>query len=91
MKTSRRELPVLLLQEFGLGRKATEATSNICGTMGKDVLSVRTAQYCFHRFKNGNFQLNDLPHTGRLLQVDMGLLGELIVEDLRLTTRCLAE
>ena len=43
MKLSRRELRLLLLHEFRLGRKATEATSNICGTMGKDVLSIRTA------------------------------------------------
>jgi hypothetical protein len=34
-KISRRELRVLLLHEFRLGRKATEATSNICGTMGR--------------------------------------------------------
>ena len=40
MKLSRRELRLLLLHEFRLGRKAT---SNICGTMGKDVLSIRTA------------------------------------------------
>jgi hypothetical protein len=43
MKISRRELRVLLLHEFRLGRKATEATSNICGTMGKDALSIHTA------------------------------------------------
>ena len=40
MKLSRRELRLILLHEFRLGRKAT---SNICGTMGKDVLSIRTA------------------------------------------------
>jgi hypothetical protein len=43
MKISRSELRVLLLHEFCLGHKATEATSNICGTMGKDALSIRTA------------------------------------------------
>jgi hypothetical protein len=43
MKISRTELRVLLLHEFRLGRKATEATSNICDTMGKNVLSIRTA------------------------------------------------
>ena len=59
MKLSRRELRLLLLHEFRLGRKATEATSNICGTMGKAVLSIRTAQHWFHRFKNGNFELDD--------------------------------
>ncbi|CAF2106043.1 unnamed protein product [Rotaria magnacalcarata] len=91
MKLSRRELRVLLLHEFRLGRKATEATSNICGTMGKDVLSIRTAQHWFHRFKNGNFELDDLPHNGRPLEVDMDLLKQLIEQDPRLTSRCLAE
>ena len=43
--------------------------------MSKDVLSIRTAQYWFHRFKNGNFELDDLPHSGRPLQVDMDLLS----------------
>ena len=41
MKLSRREPRLLLLDEFRLGRKATEATSNICGTMSKDVLTIR--------------------------------------------------
>ena len=91
MNISRRELRLLLLHEFRLGRKATEATSNICSTMGKDVLSIHTAQHWFHRFKNGNFELDDLPHTGRPLQVDMDVLKQLIEEDPRLTTRCLAE
>jgi histone-lysine N-methyltransferase SETMAR len=91
MKISRRELRVLLLHEFRLGRKATEATSNICSTMGKDALSIRTAQHWFHRFKNGNFELDNLPHTGRPLPVDMDTLKQLIEEDPRLTTRCLAE
>ena len=39
IKLSRRELRLLLLHEFRLGRKATEARSNICGTMGEDVQS----------------------------------------------------
>ena len=91
MNISRRELRLLLLHEFRLGRKATKATSNICSTMGKDVLSIHTTQHWFHRFKNGNFELDDLPHTGRPLQVDMDVLKQLIEEDPRLTTRCLAE
>jgi len=74
-----------------LGRKATEATSNICSTMCKDVPSIRTAQHWFNRFNNGNFELDDLPHTGRSLQVNMDVLKQLIEVDPRLTTRCLAE
>ena len=91
MTISYRELRVLLLCEFRLGRKATEVTSNICRTMGKDALSIRTAQHWFHRFKNGNFKLDDLPHTRSPLYVDMDVLKQLIDDDPRLTTWCLAE
>jgi hypothetical protein len=59
--------------------------------MAKDVLSIRTAQHWFHRFKNGNFKLDDLPHTGRSLQVDVDVLEQLTEENPRLATRCLAE
>ena len=91
LKISHRELQVLLLHEFRLGHKTTEATGTICHTMGKDALSIRTAQRWFNQFKNDNFELDDLPHTGRPLEVNMNLLKELIEEDPRLTTRCLAE
>ena len=45
MKILPREFELLLLHESHLGYKTTEETSNICGTMGKDVLSVRIAQH----------------------------------------------
>jgi len=74
IKISCRELGVLLFHEFRLGRKGTEATGNICGTMGEDVLSIRTVQYCFQQFKNGNFELDDLPRSRRPAEVDMDVL-----------------
>ena len=45
LKISRRELRVVLVHEFRLDHKATEATSKVCSTMGKDVLSIRTVQH----------------------------------------------
>ena len=91
MNLSRREIRVLLLHEFRLGHKTTEAANNICSTMGEDVLSTRTAQHWFNRFKNGNLELDDLPRSGRPLEVDVDLLKQLIEQDPRLTLRCLAE
>ncbi len=58
--------------------------------MGKNALSIGTEEHWFHRFKNGNFELDDLRHTGRPLQVDMDVLKKLIEEDPTLTTRRLA-
>ena len=91
MNSSFKELRVLLLHEFRLGRKTTEAARNICSTMGKDTLSIRTVQHWFNRFKSGNFELNDTRHSGRSLEGDVDVLKQLIEEDPRLTTRCLAE
>jgi hypothetical protein len=59
--------------------------------MGKDALSIHTAQHWFNRFKNGNFELDDLPRSGRPLETDMDVFKQLIEEDPRLTKRCLAE
>ena len=59
--------------------------------MGKDTLSIRTAQHWFNQFKSGNFELNHSRHSKRPLDVDVDILKQLIEEDPRLTTRCLAE
>ena len=91
MNLSCKEFPVLLLHEFRLGHKATEAARNICSTMGEDTLSIRTVQHWFNRFQSGNFELNDSRHSGRPLEVDVDVLKQLIEEDPRLTTLCLAE
>ena len=47
MKTnlSRREIRLILPNEFRLTSKATEATNNICTTMVEDVLSIPTEQH----------------------------------------------
>ena len=59
--------------------------------MGDNVLSTRTAQHWFNRLKNGNLELDDLPRSGRPVEVDVDLLKQLIEQDPRLTLRCLAE
>jgi hypothetical protein len=59
--------------------------------MGEDALSIHIAQHCLQHFKNGNFELDDLPRSGRSPEVDMDVLKQLIEEDPSLTTWCLAE
>ena len=85
------EICVLLLHEFFVGHKATEATNNICKTMGQDIMSTRTAQRWFNQFNNGNYELNDLSRSGRPVEVDLDRLKSLIGDDPQLTRRCLAE
>ena len=91
MNLLRREIRPILLHQFRLRHKATEAANNICNTMSEDLLSIRSAQHCFNRFKNGNLELDDLPRPGRPLKVDVDHLKQLIEQDPRLTSPCLAE
>ena len=88
---SHREIRVLLLHEFRLGHKATEAANSISSTVGDNALSTRTAQHWFNRFKNGNLELDDLPRSSRPVEVAVDLLKQLIEQDPRLTLQCLAE
>ena len=65
MKISRRDIRLLLLYEFHLGRKAMKTISNTYGAMGKDIRVVRTVQHWFDQFKHGNFEFDDLSHHYR--------------------------
>ena len=77
MEISRGELQLLVLHELRLGRKTAETTNNICDTMDEHASTVRTAQHCLHRFKNENFELDNLPHAGKPAHMDMSLLSGL--------------
>ena len=88
---SRRDIRAILLHEFRLSVKASEAANRVCSTMGSGVLSIRTAQHWFHRFRGGNYELDDQPRSGRPPEVDVDFLKQQIEQDPRLTTRCLAQ
>ena len=91
MNLSHREIRALLLYEFRLGRTATEATNNICSTVGEDILSICMAEHWLNCIKNGNLKFDDLLRSGRPLELDVDLLKQLIEEDPRLTSRYLAK
>ena len=80
----------LLLFEFNRGATAAEAIRTICSVYGEDTIGERTARTWFSRFKSGNFDLKDVPHTVRTTNLDEGYLNSLIQEDPRQTTRELA-
>jgi hypothetical protein len=57
----------LLLYEYIRRSKAAESARNICALYGEDSIAERTAQKWFERFKQGNFDMSDTPHSGRHL------------------------
>jgi hypothetical protein len=57
----------LLVYEFSRGSKAVEAARNICAVYGEDSITERTAQKWFARFKQGSFDMSDIPRSERHL------------------------
>ena len=88
MNLSPKEICVLLLHQFLLGHKATK---NICKTMDQDVISTPTAHRWFNRFNNENYELDDSSRSDKPVEVDLDRFKQLIEDDPRLMTRCLAE
>ena len=59
----------LLFFAFHRGQKA-EAARDICMVYGEGVMGESTARKWFAKFKNGNFDINDTPHSGRPSEFD---------------------
>ena len=60
----------LLFFTFYQVKKAAEAAWDICMVCGKGVIGESTARKWFAKFKNGNFDINDMPHSGRSFKFD---------------------
>ena len=81
----------LLLFAFNRRQKAAEAARDICDVYGEDSMPESTARRWFAKFKNGNFELEDTPRSGRPSEFDEDRLKALLKEDGRQTQRELAE
>lgn len=75
MDCDRRALRLLMLKEFELGRKASEATENIRRATTNKKLSYDTVRFWFNKFKKGDFDVNDEPRTGRPAEVDVNTVS----------------
>lgn len=73
-----------MLYEFRKEKTAAEATSSI-NAVYPEAVDIRTCQRWFSRFREGNFDLGDLPRSGRPSDVNEDLLRQLIEEDPRQT------
>lgn len=90
MSSERLEIRKLLRYEYRLGHSAREAADNICLVEGPEAVSYVTARRWFARFRQGNFDVEDEPHSGRPLTLNDDELLKAIEADPRLTTRDLS-
>ncbi|XP_012061193.1 PREDICTED: histone-lysine N-methyltransferase SETMAR-like [Atta cephalotes] len=72
-------------------KNATQATNKICAVYGEDAVGKRIMRKWFARFKTGDFNLEDQECPGRPSTTDEDQIKRLIENNLRYTTRKLAE
>ena len=80
-----------MLYEYNLGRKATEATKNICYVYGEDALDVRKCQRWFAKFRSGDTSLEESRGGKRTREFDQDALRTLVEENPYLTQQELAK
>ena len=80
----------LLFFAFHQGQKAAEIAQNICMVYGEGVIGESTARKWFAKFKNGNFDINNMPCSERPSEFDKVHLKALL-EKSRQTSCELAE
>ena len=83
----------LLFFAFHRGQKAAEAAWDICMVYGEGVTVIgeSTARKWFAKFKNGNFDIDNAPRSGRSSEFDEDHLKALLKEESRQTSRELTE
>lgn len=79
-----------MLYEYHQHKNAVKATESILSVYPGCGLDKRVCQNWFSRFKNGDFDLNDKPRSGRPVQADDDILEQLLEEDPKQSTRELA-
>ena len=80
----------LLFFAFHRGQKAAEAPRDICMVYGEGVIDKPMARKWFAKFKNGNFDIDNTPRSGRPSEFDEDHLTALL-EESRQTSRELPE
>ena len=91
MKSQKFEIRAIIKHEFALGHKPKQSWQNICVSKGPGVVSLRTVEEWFAKFKRGQGSIDDRPKSGRPPIIDEAALLAAIEADPTLSTRMLAE
>ena len=65
MEINKEKIRYILQYHYDKGKNAAQACEKICAIYGEDTLSKSAARKWFARFRAGNFDVKDEPHSGR--------------------------
>ncbi|GFY33940.1 histone-lysine N-methyltransferase SETMAR [Trichonephila clavipes] len=70
MKSDKQYFRHILLFYYRKGKNAVQARKKLTDVYGEGVLTVRQCQNWFAKFRSGNFDVEDAPHSGRPVEAD---------------------
>ena len=89
-KVSKELIRHSILYDFRAGLKAAESHHRLCQAFGQDVVSHQTVFNWYHRFRSGNYSIEDEIRSGRPSELDNEELRKLVESNPKLTTREMA-
>lgn len=78
MELNKRDLRAIMYYEFAKGSSASNCTNSMCEHLSEGIVSERTVQRWFKKWKNGVLTLDDEVHTGRPLEINLDQLKEIV-------------
>lgn len=86
-----KEIRYIMLFYYKKGKSGAKTCRKICAVYGEDALSERTVQLWFNRFRSGNFDVEDVPRSGRPITGKADEILQLIEVDRHASTQDIAD
>lgn len=64
MDTSKEKICHIIQFFFDKGKNTSQVVKNVNNVYGPDTITINHAQFWFHQFRSGSFDIKDAPRTG---------------------------
>ncbi|XP_025264307.1 histone-lysine N-methyltransferase SETMAR-like [Camponotus floridanus] len=91
MESEKQHFRHILFFYYRKGKNAVQVRKKLSDVYGEDILTERQCQNWFAKFRPGNFDVEDVPRSGRPVEADEDTIKALIDANRRITTREIAE
>ncbi|GFY18885.1 histone-lysine N-methyltransferase SETMAR [Trichonephila clavipes] len=78
MESDKQHFRDILLFYYRKDKNAVQAKKKLTDVYGEGVLTVRQCQNWFANFRSGNFDVEDAPRSGRLVEADKDTIKALV-------------